>query len=249
MIELTKPLVSFDIESTGLDTQNDRIVELCMIKIETNKERIVKTKRFNPEIPIPKQASDVHGITYEMVANEPTFRQMAKGIYEFIQGADILGYNSNSFDVPMLNAEFERAGIIWDYSDTNFYDAGNIFKRQEQRTLEAALMFYCGRELEGAHGAQADTEATIDVFFNQIEKYKDLPDTNKELSLYCNYDKEILDLSGKFSLNEDGKIILNFGQKKGELAKDNISYIQWMYYKASFANDTRRICEQILNGN
>ena len=130
-------MIVFDLETTGTDIHKDRIVEICVIKTGNDP----KTYRFNPGMTIPKEASDVHGITNEMVANEPTFKQRAKSLYEYIKGEDILGFNSNSYDVPLLYREFERAGIIWDYSQNRFFDAGNLFKIFEPRTLEAAYIF------------------------------------------------------------------------------------------------------------
>lgn len=243
-----KPIVWFDIESTGVDRENDRIVELCMVKIYTDGTREVKTRRFNPEMPIPIEASEVHGIYDDDVKDEPTFRRVAKGIHAFIQGCDLGGFNSNAFDIPMLYHEFLRAGIVWDYSAHRMIDVGNIYKRLYPRTLESAVKNFLGREHDGAHGAEADTLATIEVFdyFMGLGS-EELPTDVDSLSMYSNYDKKMLDVSGKFILADDGEtIILNFGKYRGQPAADNIDFIEWMLYRASFSPDVNRICEQIL---
>jgi DNA polymerase-3 subunit epsilon len=174
------------------------------------------------------------------------FHHTAKGLFKLIDGCDIAGFSSNRYDVPMLYSEFLRAGIIWDYKSVRFIDAGNIFKIKEERTLTAALKFYCGKELEGAHGAAADVDATINVLFAQLDKYEDIPTDLDELQVYCNYGKRILDISGKFALNDKDEIIINFGQNKGSRAIDEPGLMQWMINK-DFAPDTLDICHQILN--
>ena len=196
-------MITFDLETTSTDVQTARIVEICVIK--TGHEP--KTYRFNPCVPIPKEASDVHCITDEMVANEPTFKQRAKSLYEYIKGEDILGFNSNSYDVPLLYNEFARAGIIWDYSQNRFFDAGNLFKIFEPRTLEAAYKFYCDKELVGAHGAEPDAMATLEVFEAQIQKYG--LDKNN-LDFICNYERKRVDLFNVF-VEKDGQIYFNVG--------------------------------------
>lgn len=248
MMTTDKPIVWFDIESTGVDRENDRIVELCMVKINADGPREVKTRRFNPEMPIPAGASEVHGIYDDDVKYEPAFRQVAKGIHAFIQGCDLGGFNSNAFDIPMLYHEFLRAGIEWDYSQCRMIDVGNIYKRLYPRTLESSVKNFLGREHDGAHGAEADTLATIEVFdyFMGLGS-EELPADMDGISLYSNYDKKMLDVSGKFSLADDGEtIILNFGKYRGQPATDNIDFIEWMIYKANFSPDVNRICEQIL---
>ena len=245
-LKFENPICFFDIESTGTDRENDRIVELAICKLFPNGDREVKVRRFNPERPIPIKASEVHGITDEAVANEPTFKQCAKAVAAYIQGCDLGGYNSNAFDIPMLQAEFFRAGIHIDLSKTRFIDAGNIFKIQEPRTLTAAYKFYCGQELEDAHSAEADILATVDVFAAQLDRYKEVPDNMDELHLYCNYGKPFVDISGKFTTDDEGRICFNFGKHKGEPAIDHPGFVEWMLTKADFPYDTRKVCESIL---
>lgn len=247
-IILEKPIAFIDIESTGVSRDTDRIVEISICKLMPDGKRETKTRRVNPGMPIPAAATAIHGITDADVANELPFARIAVGVLNFIQGCDLAGYNSNAFDYPMLYAELLRAGITWDYKAYRMIDMGNIFKIQEPRTLEAAVKFYCNKEHTKAHSAEADVEATVDVFLGQLMRYENVRTMSmNELQLFCNYDKPILDLSGKFTTNESGDIILNFGPKKGLLAKENLDFVQWMYYKAQFPPDTRKICEELLN--
>lgn len=241
----TRPICFFDLESTGTDTAKDRIVEICILKVFPDRTQEIKTKRINPGIPIPKSASDVHGITDEAVKDCPIFSKLAKGILAFITGCDIAGYHSNTFDVPMLYNEFTRAGIVWDYTGTHFIDAGAIFKRKEERTLTAAYKFFCGKEMENAHSAEADILATMEVFFAQLEKYVDLPTTTDKLAEYCNFDKPMVDLTNKFSRDADGDIIFNFGKNKGLKAKTDLKYCQWIL-DAGFAPDATEIARKII---
>lgn len=246
-LKLKRPLAFIDIESTGTNTQTDRIVELCIVLVRIDGRPVDPVVfRINPGMCIPPASTAVHGIRDEDVAGNPLFSAFAPAILDVIDGCDIATFNGNTFDVPMLYNEFQRAGISWDYSKIHFLDAGVIYKRKESRTLAAATQFYCNRELKDAHTAAADTLATVDVLLAQVDRYTDIPTTVEELALYCNYDKPLLDLSGKFTYNAEGEIVLNFGQHRGQPAKDHIDFIIWMLYKASFPPDTRAICERIM---
>lgn len=244
-MKLERPLACFDLETTGVDTRKDRIVEIAIIKINADGSRENKTTRINPLVPIPKGASDVHGILNDDVKDCPTFKQLSKGILSFIEGCDLLTFNGNKFDIPFLFSEFERSGINWDYKQHRFIDASVIFRRQNPRSLEAALMFYCNKKLEDAHSALADTEATLDVFLAQLDKYEDLPKEFDELHSFCNYDKEIADLNGCFEIDDSGDFVLTFGKHKGQKAKECISYLNWML-GSDFGSDTKLIIKQIL---
>lgn len=246
-LTLERPVCFFDLEATGLDTANDRIVEICIVKLFPDGSQEIKTRRINPLIPIPEKVTKIHGISDEDVKDCEPFHKISKGLFEFIKDCDLGGFNSNFYDIPLLYNEFLRSGIEYDYSNVRFIDVGNIFRIQEPRTLTAAFKFYCEKDLEDAHSAEADVLATIDVFKSQLEKYDSIPLDIDKLHLFCNYDKPVLDVSGKFTTDENGEIVFNFGQKKGELASDNISYCEWMYWKANFSLDTRRILERILN--
>ena len=246
-LNITRPICFFDIESTGLDVAQDRIIELSICKLNPTGEREVKTKRFNPGIPIPENATQIHGITDQDVIDCPTFKSFAKGILTFISNCDLGGFNCNAYDIPLLFNEFERAGLEMHYMDTKFIDAFNIFKIKEQRTLSAAVSFYTGKNHEGAHGAEADVLATVEIFLAQMERYEDLPHDMAELHLYCNYNRPVVDISRKFSVNDQGEIIFNFGMHKGHIARDNPSYLKWML-NAEFAKDTCKIAIQLLEG-
>ncbi|CAM4433484.1 DNA polymerase-3 subunit epsilon [Pedobacter westerhofensis] len=240
-----RPIAFFDIESTGLDTANDRIVELAICKLHPDYSTDNFSWLINPQMLIPAEATAIHGITNDMVFGEPTFNDLSLHIWGILNNCDFGGFNSNQFDIPMLYNEFVRAGLAFDYSTIRFIDCGNIFKRKEPRTLAAAVEFYCKYELANAHSAAADINATVSVFLKQLEKYKDLPSDIDSLALYCNHDKPVLDLSGKFTIDKDGDIVFNFGSKRGVKAKNDHGYLQWMYSK-DFAPDTVRIIESML---
>ena len=248
-LNLTRPICFIDIESTGLNVEKDRIVELTVCKVHPSGDKEVKTKRFNPEIEISEEATKKHGLTNEDLKDEPLFRKLAKGILLFISDSDIAGYNSNYFDLPLLFFEFERAGVKWDYKKSNFIDIATIFKRNEERTLSAAYKFYCDKDLSNAHSAEVDTLATYEVFLAQLEKYSDLSCDMQELAYYCNYDKELVDITGKFAKNEQGEFIFNFGTHKGKKCLTELQYLHWMVEKGNFSSEVKDIAENILKEN
>ena len=173
-LNLKRPIVFFDLETTGVDTAKDRIVEISMVKVMPDGEQIVKTRKLNPGMHIPAEATAIHGITDEDVRDCPTFAQVAKSLEQFIRGCDFGGFNSNRFDLPVLVEEFLRAGVDVDFKRRRFVDVQNIFHKMKQRTLVAAYRLYCDRELEGAHSAEADTLATYEVLLSQLERYEEL---------------------------------------------------------------------------
>lgn len=247
-LKFSRPIAFFDIESTGLDTTKDRIVELAICKLHPDYSRELFSWLINPEMPIPAASSAIHGIFDQDVINEPTFVQLAHIIMDILADCDFGGFNSNRYDIPMLYSEFLRAGLTLDYSSRRFVDVGNIFKRKEQRTLEAAVQFYLGYEMSNAHSAVADINETVNVFIRQFEVYKDLPENMDSLHLFCNHDKPVLDLSGKFTTDEQDDIVFNFGTKRGTKAKHDPGYLQWMYSK-DFAPDTVKVIESLLGIN
>lgn len=172
-LNLIRPLAFFDLETTGINVGADRIVEISILKAMPDGSEIVKTMRINPEMPIPLQSSLIHGIYEEHILNEPTFKSVAKELAEFIGDADLAGYNSNRFDIPVLLEEFLRAGVDFNMTDRKFVDVQNIFHQMEQRTLRAAYKFYCDKDIVNAHSAEADITATYHVLLAQIERYKD----------------------------------------------------------------------------
>lgn len=240
-LNLKKPIVFFDLETTGVDVTHDRIVEISMIKVLPSGEEIEKTRRVNPGIPIPAEATAVHHITDEDVANEPSFRQIAKSLANEMVGCDIAGFNSNRFDIPMLDQEFQRAGVKFDFSKARFVDVQTIFHKKEQRTLVAAYKFYCGKDLDGAHSANADTRATLEVLKSQLDRYDDLPNDIEELSKFSQINRNV-DFMGRLVYNDDNKEVINFGKYKGKIAEDIIrkepSYYDWIM-KSDFAQNTK----------
>lgn len=241
-----KPLCFFDLETTGTDKSNDRIVEIAMAKVDAGKIIARFYKLVNPQMPIPEAAYTIHGITDDKVKYAPVFKTIARPVLEFMEGCDFAGYNSNSFDIPMLYMELQRSGVDACFDGIHFIDACNIFRRKEERTLTAAVKFYTGYEHDNAHSAMDDVEATIKVFYSQLNRYTDLNELSTgDLSLYCNYDKPRADLSGNFQIDADGDFIFSFGKHKGKKAKDNKDYLGWMLGQ-DFLPDTKTIIKSIL---
>ncbi|MDE6831962.1 MAG: 3'-5' exonuclease, partial [Muribaculaceae bacterium] len=183
-LNLKKSIIFFDLETTGTNITKDRIVEISIIKVKPNGEEEEYTYRINPEMPIPAEATAVHHITDDDVRHEPTFKQRAKELAKIFMGCDIAGFNSNRFDMPLLVEEFDRAGVDFDYSKAHFIDVQTIFHKKEPRTLVAAYRYYCNKELEGAHSANADTRATLEVLKAQLDRYEDLPRDMEELAKF-----------------------------------------------------------------
>lgn len=232
-IQLTRPLAIFDLETTGTNITKDRIVEIAIIKLHPDGSETSYCKRVNPEMPIPAEVSAIHGIYDKDVVNEPTIKDLAQEIMDFIVDSDLGGYNSNKFDIPVLAEELMRAGIEVDFEQRKFVDVQNIFHKMEQRTLSAAYQFYCGQTLENAHSALYDTRATLEVLKSQLERYpnlqKDVPSL-AEFSRAGNMD--LLDFAGRIALNEKGEAVYNFGKHKGKTVKEVMriepGYYGWM---------------------
>jgi DNA polymerase-3 subunit epsilon len=218
-LNLKNPLVFFDLETTGTNIVSDRIVEISYLKIFPNGNEDSKTRRINPEMPIPPQATAIHGITDEDVKNAPTFKSIAKSLASQIEGCDLAGYNSNRFDIPLLAEEFLRASVEMDFTKRKFIDVQTIFHKKEQRTLEAAYKFYCDKDLENAHTAEADTRATYEVLQSQLDKYPDLVNDIQFLSEYSAFTSNV-DFAGRVVYNEQKKEVINFGKYKGRLVDD-----------------------------
>ena len=240
-LKLTRPIIFFDLETTGVNTINDRVVEISLIKVMPNGETIPKSRRINPEMPIPPQATAIHHITDDDVRECPTFRQIAKSLAKFFEGCDIAGFNSNRFDVPMLDQEFQRANVDFDFSKARFVDVQTIFHKKEPRNLVAAYKFYCGKDLENAHSATADTQATYEVLLAQLERYDDLPDTIDKLSDFSSQNRNV-DLAGRLIYDDQHREVINFGKYKGQpaedvLRKDN-GYYGWIQ-QGDFTKNTK----------
>jgi DNA polymerase III subunit epsilon len=258
-LNLKKPIAFFDLETTGINITSDRIVELSILKIIPNGERELKTMRINPTIPIPLESSLIHGIYDEDIKDKPTFKTVAHSLGQFLEGCDLAGFNIIRFDVPVLVEEFLRAEIDFDVSHRRLVDAQRIYHLMEPRNLSAAYKFYCGKDLIGAHGAEADTIATFEVLKAQINKYQNisiLDNSGKEF-LPIKNDMEALhqltlshhvDLAGRILLNEKGEEVFNFGKYKGQKVTDvlqkDLGYFDWMM-KGDFALNTKRKLTEI----
>lgn len=240
-LQLRRPVVFFDLETTGTNITHDRIVEISMIKVSPDGLRTTYRRLVNPGIAIPAEATAVHHITNEMVASMPTFKEIAREVESQLEGSDLAGFNSNRFDIPMLAEEFGRIGINHDFSKHRFVDVQTIFHKREQRTLVAAYRFYCGKELEDAHSATADTEATLEVLEAQLERYPDLPRDIDGLSDYSCQNRNV-DLNGRLVYNDKRQEVINFGKYKGQLAEDVLrrdpGYFSWIL-QGDFAQDTK----------
>jgi len=270
-LHLKRPLVVFDLETTGVQVGTDRIVEIAMIKISPDGSVVRKPEKagneyrilVNPEIPIPLESSLVHGVYDDDVKSKHTFGVIAQGLVKFLHNCDLGGFNSNRFDVPMLAEEFLSVGVDFGLEGRNLIDVQNIFHKMEQRTLKAAYRFYCDKELEGAHEAYPDTAATLEILVSQLEKYADatisdsrgetvgpVPSDMDELHKFCQRTHNA-DLAGRLIYNDDGVIVFNFGKNKGvsvkELIERDPGYFGWMM-NGDFPRYTKRVLEQIKEG-
>ena len=246
-LNLKNPLIFFDIESTGLNVATDRIVEICAVKVMPNGDQEVKTRRINPTIPISAEAQAVHGISNEDVKDCPTFRQIAKSLYQFMEGCDFGGFNSNRFDLPMLVEEFMRAGVDVDFKNRRFVDVQNIFHQMEQRTLVAAYKFYCDKDLTEAHSAEADTLATYEVLKAQLDRYDTLKNDIDALATFSSRG-ETADYAGRIGYNDKGEEIFAFGKYKGrtvtEVFSSDPSYYTWLM-NGDFPAYTKKVFSEI----
>jgi DNA polymerase-3 subunit epsilon len=247
-LQLQKPLAIFDLETTGININSDRIIEIAIIKISPDGTRQVKRKLLNPEMPIPPGATEIHGITNEMVKDAPTFKQAANEIKQFIDGCDLGGYNSNRFDVPILVDEFLRVGIEIDLKVCRLVDVQRIFHQMEQRTLSAAYKFYCNKNLDGAHSAEVDASATWEILDAQVIRYPQIGNTIESI-LKATGEEEIVDFARRFIM-ENGKEIFNFGKHKGRPVADVLrqepQYYDWMM-KGDFPLHTKQKLSEIFN--
>ena len=254
-LNLKNPMVFFDLETTGVSITHDRIVEVSFLKVYPNGKEEIKSRRINPDMPIPPQATAIHGITDDDVKDCPTFKQVARSLADQLEGCDLAGFNSSRFDVPMLAEEFLRAGVDFDMSKRKFVDVQIIFHRKEQRTLEAAYAFYCNKQLENAHSAEADAMATYEVLKSQLDRYPDLSNDIDALSKEYSSFNNNLDFAGRIILNEEGVEVFNFGKHKGkpvlQVLKNEPGYYSWMM-EGDFPLNTKQVLTKIrlkeLNG-
>lgn len=240
-LQLKKPIIFFDLETTGLNITQDRIVEVSIIKVMPNGEEIRRTRRVNPEMHIPEEATATHHITDDDVKDEPTFKQIAKSLAQLFVGCDIAGFNSNRFDIPMLDQEFQRADVDFDFSNARFVDVQTIFHKKEPRNLVAAYKFYCGKDLTAAHSANADTEATYEVLKAQLDRYEDLPAEIEKLAEFSSQHRNV-DFMARLVYDDKNREVINFGKYKGQVAQDVLardpSYYDWIM-KGDFTKNTK----------
>ena len=247
-LNLKRPIIFFDLETTGLDIAKDRIVELCYIRVEPNGNEEARSMRINPEMHIPEVVSSVHGITDDDVKDCPTFADVAPQLAATFEGCDLDGFNSNRFDLPLLAEEFMKAGVNIDLSHVQAIDVQNIYHKLEKRTLAAAYKFYCGRDLENAHSALADTQATYEVLQAQLDHYpNDLQNDVDFLAEFSRMNRNI-DFAGRFVYDESGKELINFGKYKGKAIKDVLSrdpgYYSWIM-QGDFTLNTKQVLTKL----
>jgi len=247
-LTLDRPLVVFDLETTGTDPAQDRIVEIGVLRIEPDGERLLRTRRINPERAIPQEASAVHGIHDEDVRDEPTFKQVARSLLDLLEGADLAGFNVRRFDVPLLDREMRDCGLDLGLGGRRIVDAMTIFHRKEPRDLSAAVRFYLGREHEGAHGAEVDLTATLDVLEAQLERYEDLPRSVEELDVWTKPRPDAIDEAGKFVRRGDD-VVFAFGKHKGRSLRDVAgqapNYLDWIL-GSDFPEDAKQLVREVL---
>lgn len=247
-LQLNKPLVFIDLETTGVNVANDRIIEIAIVKVMTDGETKKLRKFVNPLMHIPAQATAIHGITDDMVKNQPSFKEISNELKQFILGCDLAGYNSNRFDIPLLAEEFLRAGLDFDVEDIELVDVQRIFHIMEPRNLSAAYKFYCDKTLENAHSAEADVFATYEILKAQVERYPTLGNDIEAIQKVIGKE-EIVDFARRFVI-ENGVIVFNFGKHKGKpvvkVLKDEPQYYDWMM-RSDFELHTKKKMTEIFN--
>ncbi len=246
-LNLKKPIVFFDLETTGINIAKDRIVEISILKVFPNGNKESKTWLVNPEMEIPIEVSEIHGITNERVVTEPTFNELAQQVSEMIEGCDLAGFNSNRFDIPLLAEEMLRAEVDFEMNDRVAIDVQVIFHKKEQRTLGAGYKFYCDKELVDAHSAEADTLATYEILLAQLEKYEDLENDVSKLSEFSTHQKRA-DMAGFIMFDDEEDETFSFGKYKGQKVKDVLNrdkgYFNWIQ-KADFPLYTKKVLKEI----
>lgn len=243
-IQIIRPIVFFDLETTGVDFVKDKIIQLCAMKVRSDGTEEIKSTMCNPEIPIPAEATAIHGIRDGDVETAPYFRQLAKSLYAFLDGCDIAGFNSNRFDLPMLVEEFARCGIEFPDESVNLVDVQTIFHKKEERTLSAAYKFYCNKTLENAHNAEADVRATAEIFKCQLERYDDIGDSIDAIHEYCSRGP-VVDYARRLAKDHGGNIVFNFGKHKGVPIIEKLDYAHWML-EADFPESTKMVLRKAL---
>jgi DNA polymerase-3 subunit epsilon len=246
-LNLKRPLAFIDLETTGINVSSDRIVELSVLKINPNCKEEWMTNRVNPGMAIPPKSTAIHGITDDDVAKAPSFKEIAKKLAAFLEGCDLAGYNAVKFDIPVLAEEFLRVNIDFNFTKRRYVDVQVIFHKKEQRTLSAAYLFYCKKDLEGAHGSKADTAATFEVLKSQLDRYKDLENDVEKLADYSSFNNNV-DFAGRIILDENGIEVFNFGKHKGKAVElvfsEEPAYYSWMM-NGDFPLYTKKVLTEI----
>lgn len=254
MIKLERPLCIFDLEATGVNPLEDRVVDVCVLRKNPDGTEDVFSSLVNPGVPIPAEASAIHKITDDMVKDQPRMIDLAPKLLEIFAGADVGGFNAAKYDIPLLAAELKRCGFDWPNAGTKVVDSFVIFARKERRDLTAAYKFYCKKDLTGAHRAEADVRATAEILWAQAEHYADLPKDVAGLDAWCSQiDPSRVDADGKF-VWKGGEAAFGFGGKhKGktlrEVVRSDPGYLRWMVDKADFSAAVKKICSDALEGN
>jgi DNA polymerase-3 subunit epsilon len=246
-LNLKRPIAFLDLETTGINVATDRIVEISVLKISPNGKEEWMSTRINPEMPIPPKSTAIHGIKDEDVAGSPAFREIARNLASFLEGCDMAGYNAIKFDIPVLAEEFLRVNIDFNFTKRRYVDVQVIFHKKEQRTLSAAYQFYFRKELIGAHGSKADTEATYEILKSQLDLYNDLENDVEKLADFSSYNN-IVDFAGRIVLDEKGVETFNFGKHKGkpveQVFREEPSYYSWMM-NGDFPLYTKKVLTEI----
>jgi DNA polymerase-3 subunit epsilon len=246
-LNLKRPIAFLDLETTGVNVSTDRIVELSVLKISPNGKEEWMSTRINPGIPIPPKTTAIHGIRNEDVVNSPTFKEVAKNLANFLEGCDLAGYNAIKFDIPVLAEEFLRVNIDFNFLKRRYVDVQVIFHKKEQRTLTAAYLFYCKKNLEGAHGSKADTAATFEILKSQLDRYCDLENDIEKLADFSSFNTNV-DFAGRIILDENGVEVFNFGKHKGKAVEavfnEEPAYYAWMM-NGEFPLYTKKILTEI----
>jgi len=246
-LKLKNPIIFFDLETTGINVAQDRIVEISWLKVDLQGNEYSKTMLINPTIPIPQEASNIHGIKDEDVKEAPAFQEVARALAREFEGCDLAGYNSNRFDIPLLAEEFLRADVDIDLMKRKFIDVQVIFMKMEQRTLEAAYQFYCNKKLDEAHSAKADTRATYEVLQAQLDRYGDLKNDIAFLSDFSSHSNNV-DFAGRIVYNQDMVEVFNFGKYKGkpvaEVLEKDPGYYGWIM-QGDFPLFTKKVLTNI----
>ncbi len=252
-LKLDRPLAVFDLETTGIDVEKDRIVQIAIIRVSPDGTRRTFETLVNPEVPIPPEATKVHGIKDADVQGMPTFSQIRREVEEYLDGADLAGFNSIRFDTPLLAAEMRRAGSEFDDHGVRQVDAMRIFHQMERRDLTSAYRFYCDQELVNAHSALADTEATLEILDAQVGRYEEVPAEVPALHRFCNPDEgKFVDRTRKFIWNDEGQAVFTFGKLKGQSLQkacqsEGRGYLEWMLGK-DFSDEIKSILRGALAG-